>query len=93
MTLRNLLLALKDQLPLRRFVRNFCITRNAWGLFHINSHVAQGTGRPKVTYNTRTTAVQAAESMSAKQGRRFSTYKCVYCDGYHIGKSRDGTVL
>jgi hypothetical protein len=93
MTLRNLLLALKDQLPLRRFIRNFFITRNAWGLFHRNSHVAQGTGKPKVTYNTRVTALQAAQLMGARQGRPFSTYKCVYCDGYHIGKSRDNTVL
>jgi hypothetical protein len=93
MTLRNLLLALADQLPLRRFIRNFFITRNAWGLFHIHAHVAQGTGKPKVSYNTRATALQAAESMTAKQGRPFSTYKCVFCDGYHIGKSRDNTVL
>jgi hypothetical protein len=93
MTLCNVLLALQDQLPIKRFIRNFFVTRNAWGLFHINSHVARGTGKLKVTYNTRTTACKAAESMRTRQGQRFSAYKCMYCDGYHIGKSRDDTIL
>lgn len=34
MRLRNLYLGLKDQLPFSRFIRNFCITRNAWGLLN-----------------------------------------------------------
>lgn len=46
--LRNLILVIKDQMPLKRFIRNFFITRNAWGLFHKNSHISQGTGKPKV---------------------------------------------
>jgi hypothetical protein len=50
MKLRNILLALKDQGPPKRFIRNFFITRNAWGLFHINSHIVAKTGKPKVKY-------------------------------------------
>lgn len=89
MKLRNLYEALKDQGPVKRFFRNFVVTRNAWGLFHKNSHVAFGSGKPKVMYNTRNSALKAAESMAKKHGVHFSTYKCVFCDGYHIGKNRD----
>jgi|SRR5579859_942177 len=86
---KNLLLVIKDQLPLKRFIRNFFITRNAWGLFHVNSHVAQGTGKPKVAYNTKKSAVKAAESMGKKHGKHFSPYKCLHCSGFHIGRNRD----
>lgn len=89
MRLRNLVLALRDQLPLKRVLRNFFITRNAWGMFHQNSHIAMGSGKPKVMYNTRPTAEKAAKSMSDKHKVHFSVYKCVWCDGYHIGKNRD----
>ncbi len=88
MTLRNLFLVIKDQLPLSRFIKNFLITRNSWGLFHINSHINQRTGAAKVTYNSKQTAIKAAQSMSKKHGVYFSNYKCLYCDGYHIGKNK-----
>lgn len=89
MKVRNLYLALKDQLPLRRFFKNFFVTRNAWGLFHINSHVNQTTGKLKVQYGSKQSALKAAESMGKKNNAHFSTYKCAFCDGYHIGKNRD----
>ena len=87
--LRNLIEALKCQLPLKRAFRNFIITRNAWGMFSINSHISQSTGKPKIQYSTKASALKAAEKMSAKMGKHFSVYKCVFCDGYHIGKNRD----
>lgn len=86
--MKNLCLALKDQLPLKRFVRNFFITRNAWGLFSKSSHVSSYSGKDKVKYNTKNTALKAAKSMEKKIGKSFSAYKCVYCDGYHIGKNK-----
>ena len=89
MKAKNLILALKGQLPLKRFFRNFFITGNAWGMFHKNSHLRGDTGLPKVTYNTKETATKSAESMSKKKGVHFSIYKCVFCDGYHIGRNRD----
>ena len=89
MKLRNLWLALLDQGPPRRFIRNFFITRNAWGLFHRNSHVAQGSGKPKVAYGSKASATKAAEAMTKKKGVWFSNYKCLHCDGYHIGRNRD----
>ena len=69
--------------------RNFFITRNAWGAFSINSHINQHTGQPKQTYNHLETALKSAEKMGQKHNTHFSAYKCLYCDGYHIGKNRD----
>ncbi len=86
--INNFFLALYDQLPLSRAWRNFVITRNAWGLFHKNSHVAQGTGKPKVSYGSKESAIKAAESMKRKYGNHYSPYKCIWCDGFHIGKNR-----
>jgi len=76
-------------MPLKRFIRNFFITRNAWGLFYINSHVNQNTGKEKVGYNTKKTALKSAEAMGRKHDKHFSTYRCAYCGKFHIGKNRD----
>ena len=86
---RNLKIWLIDQWKRETFFRNFFITRNAWGAFSINSHINQHTGKPKVMYNTVETAKKSAEKMSEKYGKHFSFYKCLFCDGYHIGKNRD----
>lgn len=89
MKLKNIWLVILDQGPFARFFRNFFITRNAWGLFHVNSHVSAGSGKPKVMYNTKATAEKAASAMTRKRGTWFSNYKCLHCDGYHIGRNRD----
>ena len=34
-------------------------------------------------------AQNSAEAMSKKHNTHFSYYKCLFCDGYHIGKNRD----
>jgi len=86
---KNLKIWLLDQIKRKTFFKNFFITRNAWGAFSINSHINQSTGKPKVTYNTVETAKKCAEKMSEKHGKHFSFYKCLFCDGYHIGKNRD----
>ena len=88
MKIKNVILALKNQLPLKRFFINFFITRNAWGLFSINSHVNQQTQNPKVQYGSINSATKAADSMKKKHSKHFSVYKCMFCDGYHIGKNR-----
>lgn len=89
MKLKNLILAIYEQGPIKRAFRNFVITRNAWGMFHINSHVRFDTKKPKVMYNTKDTALKAATSMGEKTNTHFSVYKCVFCDGYHLGKNRE----
>ena len=38
-------------------------------------------------YNTKASATKAAAAMMKKTGNYFSNYKCVFCDGYHIGKN------
>ncbi len=87
MFLKNLLIALIEQGPIKRAFRNFIVTGNAWGMFSKASHINKN-GRPKVMYNTKKTATKAAESMKLKHDRHFSVYKCIFCNGYHIGKNR-----
>jgi hypothetical protein len=95
MKLKNVILGLKEQLPFKRAFRNFFITGNAWGMFHINSHKRQDTGKLKQMYPTKESALRAAESIreslikKKKEVKHFSVYKCIYCDGYHLGKNRD----
>lgn len=86
--IKNLVKAVLDQGPFFRFLRNFIVTRNAWGLFHINAHVSQSTGKNKVEYTTKDSAEKASRAMEKKTGQEFAVYKCMYCDGYHIGKNR-----
>ena len=57
-------------------------------MFHENSHIAAYSKKPKVAYGKKSSALKAAESMQRKHGAEFSAYKCVHCDGYHIGKNR-----
>lgn len=86
--IKNLLLGLKDQLPLKRAFRNFFITGNAWGLFDRRSHYRMD-GKEKQSFPTKDSAVRASAAMQKKHGKYFSTYKCIFCDGYHLGKNRD----
>lgn len=86
MQLRNLWLAFKDQLPLRRFLRNLW-KGNLKGWIHIRSHL-NADGKPKVAYPTKASAYRAAKAMAKKRHARFGCWKCVHCDGYHIGKNR-----
>jgi hypothetical protein len=87
--LKNVIVALKEQGPWKRAYRNFFITGHAWGLFSINSHQRQDNGKLKVMYNTKETAQKAADSMAKKMGKHFSVYKCIFCNGYHLGKNRE----
>lgn len=57
--------------------------------FNYRSHFRQN-GDPKIMYNTKATANRAAEEMGKRsikrgEGKTYSYYKCVFCDGYHIG--------
>lgn len=86
MKLKNLLAALGEQGPFSRAFRNFFITRNAWGLFSKYSHINKN-GNAKISYK-KDSAEWAAKKMEKKYGYHYSIYKCIYCDGYHIGKNR-----
>ena len=86
---KNFKVWFKDQIHRKTWFRNFFITGNAWGAFSINSHINQHTGQPKITYNHLESAQKAADKMGKKHNTHFSVYKCLFCDGYHIGKNRD----
>lgn len=86
---KNFWIWFTDQVKRKRAFYNFFISHNAWGAFSINSHIRASTGEPKVTYNSVESARLAAEKMSEKYNKHFSLYKCLFCDGYHIGKNMD----
>lgn len=87
MKLKNLYLGLKDQMPFDRFIRNLR-KGHVLGLFHKRSHLTN-EGKPKVSYGTKETAVKVSEKMKEKRGYYYSTYKCIFCDGYHLGRNRE----
>lgn len=87
--LKNFWSWFKDQVHRKKAFYNFFISGNAWGAFSINSHIRAATGQPKVSYNTMESALKAADKMGQKYGKHFSVYKCLFCDGYHLGKNRD----
>ena len=87
MKLKNLYLGLKDQMPLKRFIRNL-LKGHVLGLFSKRSHF-RDNGQPKVTYNTKATAEKSAQKLKLKHGVHFSNYKCIFCDGFHLGKNRE----
>lgn len=85
MKLKNVVLVLRDQMPLSRFLRNL-VKGNLIGILHKRSHFRH-EGQEKVTYGSKASAQKAAQKMSEKSGVYFSNYKCLHCDGYHIGKN------
>ena len=86
MKLKNVILGIKDQLPLARLIRNIK-SGNVFGLFSVRSHVNHD-GKPKIAYGSKQSAMKAAEAMAKKKGTYFSNYKCIFCDGYHLGRNR-----
>lgn len=87
MKLRNLWLVLKDQGPLSRFLRNLR-KGHLLGILSQRSHL-NANGKPKIEYGSKASAIRAAEAMKKKRGVYFSNYKCLHCDGYHIGKNSE----
>ena len=90
MKIKNIYLALKDQMPLSRFLRNLR-KGHLIGLFSKRSH-ENADGKPKISYGSKASAQKAAAAMMKKRGAYFSNYKCVLCDGYHIGKNSENKV-
>lgn len=90
MKLRNVFLALKDQMPISRFFRNLR-KGHLIGLFSKRSH-ENADGKPKISYGSKASATKAAAAMTKKRCVYFSNYKCVWCDGYHIGKNSENKI-
>jgi len=87
MKFKNIKLAIEDQLPINRFIKNL-LKGHVFGLLSKRSHLREDN-KPKVTYNTKRSSLIAAEAMSKKMKVHFSSYKCLHCDGYHIGRNRE----
>ena len=93
MKIKNLYLALYDQLTRKGAWRNIFVTHNAFGIFSRYSHTARGSGKPKMAYPTKAVAMKAARAMCEKHGVHFSVYKCAWCDGWHVGKNAQNKVV
>ena len=92
MTIRNCVLAIFDQLTQKGALRNIFVTHNAFGIFSQYSHISRRSGKPKMAYPSKATAMKAAEAMGKKHGVHFSVYKCARCDGWHIGKNAQNKI-
>ena len=92
MKIKNLFLAIYDQLTRKGAWRNIFVTHNAFGIFSRYSHTACGSGKLKMSYPTKAVALKAAEAMGEKHGVHFSVYKCAWCDGWHVGKNAQNKV-
>lgn len=85
MKLKYIILALKDQGPWPRMVKNIK-NGNILGIFYKRSHLTR-KGNPKVGYNTKASALKACQKMSEKTGAIFDSYRCMWCGKYHVGKN------
>ncbi len=92
MKIKNLYLAVWEQLTRKGAWRNIFVTHNAFGILSRYSHTARRSGKPKVSYPTKAVAMKAAEAMSTKYGVHFSVYKCAWCDGWHVGKNAQNKI-
>ena len=78
---------LKDQLSQPDWIRNLVLNRSAWGAFSIYAHARRSDGKSKISYSSKAKAEKAAFDMSKKYGFPFATYKCLFCDGWHVSKA------
>ena len=78
---------LKDQLSRPDWFRNMVVDRSAWGAFSIYAHVRRSDGKSKISYKSKAEAEKATFDMSKKYGVSFVTYKCLFCDGWHVSKT------
>ena len=78
---------LKDLLSRPDWFRNMVVNWSAWGVFSIYAHVRRSDGKAKIAYTSKAKAEKAAFDMSKKYGYPFTTYKCLFCDGWHVSKA------
>ena len=84
---KNICIWLADQLshPATLFARK------SWGVFSVYAHIRRSDRLPKKSSPDKGKALQTAMFMSDKYGGRYSIYKCVFCDGWHIAKESAAT--
>ena len=77
----------KDQLSRPDRFRNMVVDRSAWGVFSIYAHARRSDGKAKISYKSKAKAEKAAFDMAKRHGHPFTTYKCLFCDGWHVSKA------
>ena len=78
---------LMDQLSRPDCFRNLVVDRSAWGAFSIYAHAKRSDGKAKIAYAIKAKAEKAAFDMSKKYGYSFISYKCLFCEGWHVSKT------
>ena len=78
---------LKDQLSRPEWIRNLIVNRSAWGAFSVYAHEKRSDGKSKISYKNKAIAEKAAFDMAKRYGHPFITYKCLFCDGWHVSKA------
>ena len=78
---------LRDQLSRPDWISNLIVNRSAWGAFSIYAHARRSDGKAKISYASKAKAEKAAFDLSKKYGYPFTTYKCLFCDGWHVSKA------
>lgn len=78
---------LRDQLNRPDWFRNLFVNRSAWGVFSIYAHARRSDGKSKIAYSSKAKAEKAAFDMAKRYGYPFATYKCLFCDGWHVSKA------
>ena len=83
MKLRNIIASINSQRP---FYQNFIKSGNGFGIFSKNSHSYGGVD--KICFSSKASAEKSAAKMQVKTGNKFSAYKCMHCDAWHVGKDK-----
>lgn len=78
---------LRDQLNRPDWFRNLFVERSAWGAFSFYAHAKRSDGKSKIAYKSKAEAEKAAFDMAKRYGYPFATYKCLFCDGWHVSKA------
>ena len=78
---------LKDQLSQPDWFRNLIVNRSAWGAFSVYAHARRSDGKAKISNKSKAKAEKAAFDMEKRYGYSFTTYKCLFCDGWHVSKA------
>ena len=78
---------LRDQLSRPDWFRNLVLNRSAWGAFSFYAHAKRSDGKAKIAYTSKAKAEKAAYDMSKRYGYPFITYKCLFCEGWHVSKA------
>lgn len=80
--IRNTWAWFKDQMthPVTLF------NRTSWGVFSPYAHYRRSDHSPKQAHVSKERALDVAREMETKYGCRYTTYKCVFCDGWHVAK-------